>query len=125
MASKGMKVEGAAEASRAFNRVDDKLQDLSKAHKAEAEMLLPDVLSATRFDSGTLRAGWRTDGEAEQAHFLNDVEYAGIQEFGWAEHNIDPTNAIANAFAGNTERTEAVYAEAIRDIAEQTGFDTN
>jgi len=123
--SKGMKVEGAKEAVSAFNKVEDRLQDLSEAHRAEAEMLLPDVQSATRSDSGTLRSGWRTDGEATQAHFLNDVEYAGVQEFGWAEHNIEPTNAIENAFAGNTERTEAHYAEAIRDIAERTGFNTH
>ena len=52
----------------------------------------------------------------QTAQFLNDVEYAGVQEFGWPDHNIDPTNAIADAFAGNTDRTEALYGDAIATI---------
>jgi len=119
-----MKVEGVPEVKRAFGKVGDKIQDLSKAHQAEAEMLLPDVQSATRQGSGALVAGWRTEGMATQAQFSNDVVYAGVQEFGWADHGIEPTNAIVQAFERNAERTEAVYSDAIREIGESAGFDT-
>ena len=120
-----MKVEGIPEVTRAFNKVENKLEDLSKAHAAEAEMLLPDVRSATRNQSGTLVAGWQTDSTSTEAKFLNDVVYAGVQEFGWAEHNIEPTLAVEKAFESNTERTKETYAEAIRDIGESAGFNTN
>ena len=119
-----MKVEGVPEAVRAFSKVEDAVKDLSDAHKAEAEMLLPDVLSATRKKSGALASGWQTDGIATEAKFSNDVVYAGVQEYGWSEHNIEPTNAISQAFASNTERTEKVYSDAIERIGKAAGFDT-
>jgi len=119
-----MKVEGVPETVRAFDKVEDKVKDLSDAHRAEAEMLLPDVLSRTRRKSGTLASGWQTDGIATEAKFSNDVVYAGVQEYGWSEHNIEPTNAISQAFASNTERTEKVYSDAIERIGKSAGFDT-
>jgi hypothetical protein len=117
-----MKVEGVPEVTRAFNKVQDSIEDLSEAHRAEAEMLLPDVLSATRRKSGDLASGWQTDGIATEAQFSNDVVYAGVQEFGWSEHNIEPTNAISNAFERNAERTEAIYSDAIGKIGSKAGF---
>ena len=123
MAKKGMSVEGAPEVQRAFNKVDDKIADLSKAHQAEAEMLLSDVQSATRHDTGALASSWRTDGIATEARFLNEQPYASIQEFG--SLTIEPTYAVQKAFEANTERTEAVYADALRDIGQSAGFDTN
>jgi len=119
-----MKVEGVPEVTRAFNKVEDAVRDLTEAHEAEAQMLLPDVLSGTRKKSGTLASGYRAEGAPTQAKFVNDVVYAGVQEFGWADHNIEPTNAIAQAFASNTERTEKVYNDAIERIAKSAGFDT-
>ena len=119
-----MKVEGVPETVRAFSKVEDAVKDLSEAHKAEAEMLLPDVLSGTRRKSGTLASGYKAEGAPTQAKFVNDVVYAGVQEFGWSEHNIEPTHAIAQAFASNTERTEKVYNDAIERIAKSAGFDT-
>jgi hypothetical protein len=124
MAKRGMKVEGVKEAERAFDKVEDKVADLSKAHKAEVDMLLSDVRSATRQDTGTLVSGWHTESMATEGHFLNDVPYAGVQEYGWAEHNIEPTNAIASAFENNVGNTETVYADAIREIGESAGFNT-
>jgi hypothetical protein len=119
-----LKVEGVPEVTRAFDKVGTAIQDLSDAHKAEADMLLPDVLSATRHQSGDLAAGWQTDGIATQAKFSNDVVYAGVQEFGWADHGIEPTNAIAQAFEGNADKTGALYGDAIRAIGERAGFHT-
>ena len=123
MASK-VKVEGVPEAVRAFDKVQLEVQDLSEAHQAEAEMLLPDVRDATRRKSGTLIAGWQTEGMATEARFINEVPYAGVQEFGWSDHNIEPTNAITGAFERNAERTEAIYSEAVERIASKAGFET-
>ena len=117
-----LKVEGVPEVTHAFDKVQSQIEDLSEAHKAEAEMLLPDVLSATRRKSGDLASGWQTDGIATEAKFSNDVVYAGVQEFGWSEHNIEPTNAISNAFERNAERTEAIYSDAIGRIGSKAGF---
>lgn len=117
-----VKVEGVSEVVRAFDKVDNALRDMSEAHKAEADMLLPDVLSATRRQSGDLVAGWQTDGIATQAKFINEVVYAGVQEFGWAQHGIEPTGAIVQAFEKNSQQTEAVYGDAIRAIGDKAGF---
>jgi hypothetical protein len=119
-----IKIEGVPETVRAFNNVEEKVKDLSDAHKAEADMLLPDVLSKTRRKTGTLAAGWETDGLPEQAQFINNVVYAGVQEYGWSAHNIEPTNAVSQAFASSEERTKAVYADAVERIGQSAGFDT-
>jgi hypothetical protein len=123
MVAQGLKVEGIPEATRAFDKVSAGIQDLSKAHKAEADMLLHDVQAATRRKSGDLIAGWETDGIATAAKFINQVVYAGVQEFGWAEHGIEPTGAITKAFESNATQTEAIYGDAIGDIARAAGFD--
>jgi len=123
MANKGIKVEGQAEAIRAINQVSDGAQDLTEAHKAEAEMLLPDVRSKTRVDTGTLESGWQTDSMATEARFINAVEYAGVQEFGWSDHNIEPTHAIYQAFESNEQRTEELYAKHIAGLGTKAGFE--
>jgi hypothetical protein len=117
-------VEGVPEAKRAFDKVANNIEDLSKAHQAEADMLLPDVLSATRKDTGTLVSGWQTDSMATEAKFINEVPYAGVQEWGWSAHNIEPTLAISQAFERNAERTEAIYADAIDEFGRNAGFNT-
>jgi len=123
MPAKGLKVEGVPEVTRAFDKVNSAIQDMSEAHRAEANMLLPDVRSATRKGSGNLAAGWQTEGAATEAHFLNEVVYAGVQEWGWEQHNIAPTHAILQAFESNDDKTEALYADAIGAIAGKAGFD--
>lgn len=120
-----VKVDGVPEVTRALQKVADQVADLSETHKAEAEMLLPDVSRATRRLSGDLAGGWQTDGIATEARFSNDIVYAGVQEFGWAEHNIEPTNAIAQAFEGNASKTETLYADAIGRIGDGAGFRTS
>lgn len=123
MAAK-VKVEGIPQTTAAFNKVSNEIKDLSAAHQAEANMLLPDIKSATRKRSGDLAGAWQGDGIATEAKFINSVVYAGVQEYGWGSHNIEPTNAITQAFERNSERTEAIYADAIGDIAKRAGFDT-
>jgi hypothetical protein len=124
MAASNLKVEGIPEVTRAFDKVNHGIKDLSEAHRAEADMLLPSVQSATRKLSGDLVAGWETDGIATEARFSNPVVYAPIQEFGWSEHNIEPTGAIAQAFESSQDRTGALYGDAIEGIARAAGFDT-
>jgi hypothetical protein len=119
-----IKVDGVPQTVAAFNKVSNDIQDLSKAHQAEANMLLPAIKSATRKRSGDLAGAWQGDGIATEAKFINSVVYAGVQEYGWPSHNIEPTNAIIQAYERNSERTEAIYADAIGDIARRAGFDT-
>jgi hypothetical protein len=87
-------------------------------------MLLPDVRSASRRASGDLVAGWQADGIAKEGHFVNEVPYAGVQEWGWLAHNIEPTHAIMQAVERNDKQTEALYGDAIAGIAGKAGFDT-
>lgn len=118
-----LKVEGQAEVVRAFDKVESAVKDMADAHKAEANMLLPDVRSASRKGaSGDLIAGWQSDGIAGKAQFINDVAYAGVQEWGWDAHNISPTHAIIQAFEANSSNTEALYGDAIRAIGSGIGF---
>jgi len=120
-----LKIEGREETARAFNQVKAQVDDFSQPHKAVAEMIIPDIRNLTRKSSGLLEAGWHADSIATAAQFVNDVEYAGVQEFGWSQHNIEPTNAILQAFESNEKRTEALYGDAIAEIGRKAGFETN
>jgi len=122
---KGMQVKGVPEVVRAFEKMDNEVSDLSKAHKDAAQLLLPDIVNATRRNTGRLAGGWGTDSTATTAKFINDEEYAGVQEWGWSAHNIDPTHAIVTAFEKNASETEALYAEAIRDRADKANIRTD
>jgi len=120
-----MTVKGVPEVTRAFDEVEAKVSDLSEAHRAEAEMLLPDIVNATRRGkTGDLASGWGTDSTNTEARFINDVEYAGVQEWGWSAHNIEPTHAIVTAFERNASQTEALYADRIENIGDRAGFNT-
>jgi hypothetical protein len=124
MAQKGVEVKGTQQVEAAFNEVSHGLKDLSEAHRAEADMLLPDVERMTRRQTGALAAGWEPVGVADAAQFTNRISYAGVQEFGWAQHNIEPTLAVQKAFEANTEKTEKVYNDAIGKLARSANIET-
>jgi hypothetical protein len=118
-----MKVEGIPEVTRAFDKVSDSVGDMTEAHRAEADMLLSEVQSRTRKDTGQLAASWGPNSEPELAQFVNSEDYAGVQEFGWSARNIDPTNAVTGAFEANESATEKVYGDAIAEIGKRAGFE--
>ena len=120
-----MTVKGQDEVRRAFADVSRDVSDLSDAHKAEADMLLSMVVDETRKDRGNLAAGWQTDSTATTAQFINSEEYAGVQEWGWANHNIEPTHAILASFEAQQSETEALYATAIEGIADKANIRTD
>jgi hypothetical protein len=124
MANK-IQVTGKESVIRAFDNVARDIDDLSDAHRAEADMLLPDVQSATRKDTGSLASAWRPDSIATEAQFVNDLPYAGVQEYGWSERNIEPTLAVQQAFESNEKRTEEVYADHIARAGSKAGFDAS
>jgi hypothetical protein len=122
MQKKGLTVKGVPEVTRALEKVDRGVSNLQEAHRAEAEMLLPSIVNATRRDTGALAAGWQADSTETEAQFINEEEYAGVQEWGWQDHNIEPTHAITEAFEKNTKETEALYGQHIAAIGERANF---
>jgi hypothetical protein len=123
MGNPSLKVEGIPEVTRAFDRVSSGVADMTDTHRAEAEMLLPEVSARTRHDTGNLAAAWEPTGEPDRANFLNAMEYAGVQEFGWSGHNIEPTLAVQNAFDSNESQTEKLYGDAIAKLGDKAGFE--
>lgn len=117
-----LKVEGIPEVTRALDKVQHETADLTDVHRNEAEMLLSEVASRTRHDTGTLAASWEASGEPTLAQFINVQVYAGVQEFGWSARNIEPTLAVQGAFAANESETEKLYGDAIAEIGERAGF---
>jgi hypothetical protein len=118
-----LEVKGTQQVESALKEVAARSKDLSEAHSAEASMLLGDVQKFTRYDTGALQAGWEPEGTPGAAQFTNRVSYAGVQEFGWAQHNIEPSLAVEKAFNSNTSRTEQIYADAIADIARKANIE--
>lgn len=123
MAKPTVEVKGTQQVEAALNEVSARSKDLSEAHSKEASMLLGDVQRFTRYATGTLQAGWEPSGNPDSAQFTNRVSYAGVQEFGWAGHSIEPTLAVEKAFVGNVSQTEQIYADAIADIARKANIE--
>jgi hypothetical protein len=119
-----LEVKGTQQVEAAFSEVSQGIKDMSEAHRTEADMLLGDVRAMTRFQSGTLAAGWEPAGTPGAAQFTNRVSYAAIQEFGWRAHNIEPTLAVNQAFQANEGKTEQIYSDAIERIARKANIET-
>jgi quinol monooxygenase YgiN len=122
MQKKGLTVKGVPEVTRALDKVDRGVSNLQEAHREAASSMLPDIVNATRNDTGTLAAGWQADSTDKEAQFINEEEYAGVQEWGWQDHNIEPTHAILEAFEKNAKETEELYSEHIARIGERANF---
>lgn len=116
-----VKVEGQKEVARAFDKVSDDLEDMTRVNQGVAEMLLPDVRAGTRYREGMLRNAWEAGADETRAKFENPLQYAVPQEFG-SKRGVEPTLAVQGAFEAKGEEINARYADAIRDSGEKAGL---
>jgi hypothetical protein len=43
----------------------------------------------------------------------SSVPYAGVQEYGWAAHNISPSRALTGGLGDATDQVERIYFDAV------------
>ena len=117
-----LEVKNAAEVQRAFAAFAKAADDMSDTNAEVGNLLLPDIRSHTRKRTGELAASWEATAEPLTAAFSNPQSYAVVQEFGGIE--VEPTNAVAQAFRGNADGVTSAYGSGLAKRAERIGFDT-
>jgi hypothetical protein len=117
-----LEVKNAAEVTRALDAFAKSATDLTDVNADVGNLLLPDIQRHTRRATGALAASWESTAEPLQAAFSNPQKYAVVQEFGGVE--IEPTNAVAQAFKGNEDGVSSAYGSGLAKRAERIGFDT-
>jgi len=105
----GVEVTGVQENLHALAAADD-INLVEGGHQA-ALALIPYLQSETRIATGRLRGGWQAQDDA----FVNEIDYAGYQEYGtvWVTgtHAIDA--AVSSHEGEITEAFERVTDDAI------------
>lgn len=117
-----LEVKNASEVTRALASFARSAEDMGDVNSDVGSLLLPDIRAHTRRATGALAASWESTAEPLQAAFSNPQKYAVVQEFGGVE--IEPTNAVAQAYEGNKDGIAGAYSAGLDKRAKRTGFDT-
>lgn len=91
----------------AFSRIGEDIADRARARAPKLSGLLASTIQATnaRNNEVTISAG-------------NGLEYAGVQEFGWPQHNIEPHNYMYGSinFSSALEEVDGEIDNVIRRL---------
>ena len=110
----GVEVTGVAEnvaALKAAGNVDT----VEGGHQA-ALALIPFLQAGTRVDSGLLRSGWQAASDS----FVNEVSYAGHQEYGTVY--VSGSHAIDTAMSGHEDVITHAFEKATDDATHKAGY---
>jgi hypothetical protein len=117
-----LEVKNAKEVQRAIDKFAQSADDLKDINADVGNLLLGDIKSNTRRNTGELAASWEVSAEPMQAQFSNPQSYAVVQEFGGVQ--IEPTNAVASAYEANQDGIAEAYGSGLAGKAKRIGFDT-
>lgn len=108
-----LSVLNVAENQRALKKAGE--LDTKRAGTEAAKALLPFVKDATRSETGALRSGWIAD-----EGFVNEVSYAGYQEYGTMF--VEPMNAIGSALEAHDDLLTEAFEKEQERAADKAGF---
>ena len=86
------------------------LDDAAAAAGAEVQRL---VQGRARRRTGALAASFGVTVTNAGAEIGSPLRYAGVQEFGWARHNITPSLALTSSLDDATPKVEQTYTAAV------------
>ena len=123
-ASKGaVKIDGVREVQRAMSKVGAEAADLKVAHMRVSSLLIPGITARTPRRSGNLAAGWKPGATKGRARITNSERYAGVIEYGWPEHNIEPARMIRDEVGASHREILEAYEQELARLAASAGFD--
>jgi hypothetical protein len=123
-ASKGrVEVRGVREVQTAMRRLEAQAGDLKAAHLAVASTLIPGIGIRSPVRSGALAASWSAGATKTRARITSSTRYAGVIEYGWPEHSIEPARMVrATVDVSHREILDAYERELAR-LAARDGFE--
>lgn len=90
-------------------------------HREVGELVVTESRTIVPVLSGALAGTLRATNSATAATVKagdSSVDYAGVQHFGWAEHNIEPTPYLYDAADRRTDEIIARYESEINRITD-------
>lgn len=108
-------VTGIVENQRALKRAGE--LDVVRAATEAAQNLIPYIQARTRSgDTGRLRSGWMADN----GNIINEVEYAGYEEYGTVY--ISPMDAIGYALEQHEDLVTKAFEKESEHAADKAGL---
>ena len=90
-----IQLKGASELARGLKKAGADMKDLRQVNKEAAQIVVPEAKSLAPHKSGKLAASVRA-GATQKAGVVRAgskrVPYAGVINYGWPGHNINPTH---------------------------------
>lgn len=117
-----IEVKGVREVQAAMRGLEVDAKDLSAAHKAVVTKLVPGIALRSPRRSGRLASSWRAAATKTRGKLTSTAPYAGVIEYGWAAHGIEPARMVRETIEGSTDEILATYADELAKLAEKQGF---
>lgn len=83
-----VEVEGDERLTKTLHKASDELRDMDAAQEKTGRLILTRARSLAPRESGRLASSLVMASSSGEVTVSTDVEYAAVQEFGWAAHNI-------------------------------------
>lgn len=121
-ASDAVRVDGLRELHRGLKEAGRSVSDLTVLHREVGQLVAREGSDLAPVLDGLLAASVRAVATPTGVTVIagsNRVDYAGVQHFGWVEHNIEPTPFLYDAF--DTRRAQVLdrYESGINKITDR------
>jgi hypothetical protein len=111
-----LKVTGGPELHRSLKALTRDLGDLSSVNGDVARDLVAAVRAGAPRKSGRLAGSFVATGSRERATASSALDYAGVQEFGSARHNIEGKHFAEAALASSAAGAETKYRRGVEGL---------
>ena len=112
-------VTGAAEVASTMRKAARQLGDMTKAHRAAADIFTTLARARAPRLTGALAAATQAAASKEGAGFQNDLPYFGPIHYGWPHRNIVAQPYVDEAVADSEAQWFAVYVRAVQDACDE------
>jgi hypothetical protein len=114
-----IEVKGGPELHRALQGLNGDLRDLSRLNGDVARDLVSAIRARAPRESGRLAGSFEPIGSRDKAEARSSLDYAGVQNFGYAPHNIEGTHFAEAALTSAAPAAEAKYRQGIGELCKK------
>ena len=108
-----VEVVGGQQFARTLRKFGDDLQHLDAAGAEAGGRVLELVQGRARRKTGRLAASFGQHPAENGVEVGSPLNYAGVQEFGWARHGITPSLALTRSLRDAQPAVERIYFGAV------------
>jgi hypothetical protein len=114
-----IEIKGKPECHRALKGLENDLRDLSPLNEDVARDLVSAISARAPVDTGALAGSFEAIGSRDKAEASSSLPYAGVQNYGYAPHNIGGQHFAEAALADATPAAEDKYEKGIANLCKK------